>query len=281
MANLRDGNSKSFIINHWYDKYEKSTVAPEFKWKILDSYRDALRRQLCEGLYILEAGALNKKVEFNRNIICRLEAPVDTLITDKQLKQEINRRRTYNEKIACFIKKMSVMSDDIKRVKGGVVDAPAESNKIFCSRYPYDRMEGKRKSDQMETSTPNARREVLLIEMDDHSPILDMPQITPETSYSSSDDAINETRNKAGVSNEMDSNVITPYKEPSPNTMDRKLAIGARDVVVGTNGNIVELRSEGMPAVPISENIFSKRDCNNKDGKVEVICNKSGLGGGA
>ena len=80
-------------------------MAPEFKWKILDSYKDALRRQLCEGLYILEAGALNKKVEFNRNIICRLESPVDTLVTNKQLKQEINRRRTYNEKIACFIKK--------------------------------------------------------------------------------------------------------------------------------------------------------------------------------
>ena len=68
--NLRSGKMGSFIINHWMDKHDTSLQAPEFKWKILDRYTDPLRRQLCEGIYILQAGTLNKKNEFDNNLIC-------------------------------------------------------------------------------------------------------------------------------------------------------------------------------------------------------------------
>ena len=121
MRSLRNGDIRSFQINHWYEKHNTSISAPEFKWTVLDKYDDALRRQLCEGLYIMQSGSLNKKAEFNRNIICRLEATVDNHMTDQQLKQEVNDRKNYNEKLKCFVNKMSTLSDDIKLAKGGGV----------------------------------------------------------------------------------------------------------------------------------------------------------------
>ena len=82
MNKLKNGNIGSFQINHWLEKHHTSICAPEFKWSVLDKYKDALRRQLCEGLYILESGSLNEKLEFNRNIICRLDVTMDTQWSD-------------------------------------------------------------------------------------------------------------------------------------------------------------------------------------------------------
>ena len=52
-------------------------------------YEDALRRQLCEGLYILQSGTLNRKVEFNNNVISRLEVPDLEIYQEKWLKEEL------------------------------------------------------------------------------------------------------------------------------------------------------------------------------------------------
>ena len=118
MDNLRNGVTNSFQIQHWMEMHQESTTAPEFKWSILDSYKDALRRQLCEGLYILESGSLNRKHEFNRNLICRMEATLDSHLSDSQLKREIEDRKQYKDRVKNFIEKMSVMSDDINLCKG-------------------------------------------------------------------------------------------------------------------------------------------------------------------
>ena len=149
----------------------------------------------------------------------------------------------------------------------------------------------------MDTSTlTNARREAILIDMDEQSSILEDKSTASEPSYSSTEDTINKTKTRAGVSNEMDSTVLTPYKESSPNTMERKLAIGSRDLVVGVNGSINELKNEDLPAVPLVDNYFNQRNnqvqarpgnnppqcdvddeivvVSNKDENVEMICNK-------
>ena len=70
--NLRNGNHKSFIISHWLEAHPMSVEAPEFEWNVVDAYGDALRHHLCEGLQIMEAGSLNKRLEFHNNIICRM-----------------------------------------------------------------------------------------------------------------------------------------------------------------------------------------------------------------
>ena len=85
------------------DSHYDSDDPPEFKWTVIDSYKDALRRQLGEGLHILNAGALNRKCEFNSNIICRMEARADVKTSDKELQEEVVRRKSYMEKLRQFI----------------------------------------------------------------------------------------------------------------------------------------------------------------------------------
>ena len=108
----------------------------------------------------------------------------------------------------------------------------------------------------MDTSTPNCgRRETPLIDMEDESPIGDNKSDQSSGSkYSPSADTINCTKARTGYSNELDTTVLSPFKEPSPNTMDRKLAIGARDLVVGVDGNIEELKGDVLTEVPLNDN---------------------------
>ena len=82
----------------------------------------------------------------------------------------------------------------------------------------------------METSTPiAARRESQQIDLGEESPIggegsnsLETPDI--------SDERIQDSKNKAGLSNEMDSMNVTLPKEVSPNTMDKRLALHCADI---------------------------------------------------
>ena len=109
--NLRNASTKSFIISHWLEAHQNSDDPPESKWTVLDSYTDALRRQLGEGLHILKSGASNRKSEFNSNIICRLEARSDADPTDLELQQEIVRRKKHTDDIKRFICDKSTASD--------------------------------------------------------------------------------------------------------------------------------------------------------------------------
>ena len=77
--------------------HRSSIEPPRFKWKVRDQYPDALRRQISEGLHIIQSGTLNKKCEFNSNITCRLQVAEFNLITDKQLKRELESRREFQE----------------------------------------------------------------------------------------------------------------------------------------------------------------------------------------
>ena len=78
--NNKNGNPKSFIISHWMEAHADNIEAPEFEWKVVDAYTDALRRQLGEGLHIMESVALNKKLEFNNNLICRMEVAKNDML---------------------------------------------------------------------------------------------------------------------------------------------------------------------------------------------------------
>ena len=114
MQNLKNGNPKSFIISHWMEAHAHSTSAPVFDWKVIDSYNDALRRQLGEGLHILETGALNRKLEFNQNIICRMEVAVNDNPSDDDLKKELSKRKTYTDNLLNFIANKSRTTDAIR-----------------------------------------------------------------------------------------------------------------------------------------------------------------------
>ena len=111
---LKNGSPGSFIISHWLEKHTTSCDPPEFKWEVIDAYSDALRRQLCEGLQIIDSGVLNRKMEFHNNLICRMRtATARDELTEKELQKEMDQRRLHKMKIKKFICIMSGVSNVI------------------------------------------------------------------------------------------------------------------------------------------------------------------------
>ena len=84
---------------------------PEFKREVLVSFSDGLRRQLGEGLLILQAGVLNRRSEFNNNLIRRMSATtLGGVVTEKELQDEIEKKRDYKNRLKKFIEIMSKSS---------------------------------------------------------------------------------------------------------------------------------------------------------------------------
>ena len=120
----------------------------------------------------------------------------------------------------------------------------------------------KRKRIIMETSTPvAARRETVLIDLGDDSPIGESRSMSSELS-ALSDEVIPESKTRAGMSNELHSMVVTPPKEMSPDTMDRRLALHTIDIVKASENNplVTELMEEREHILQLSENPFAKKD---------------------
>ena len=124
MQNLRNGNPKSFIVSHWMESHEHTLEAPEFQWTVVDAYNDALRRQLAEGLHIMESGLLNKKFEFSNNLICRMEVSTNDSLNDENLRLEMARRKTYCDNINEFIRKKAMTTDVIVLKKNKKIILP-------------------------------------------------------------------------------------------------------------------------------------------------------------
>ena len=221
------------------DSHHDRDDPPEFKWTVIDSYKDALRRQLGEGLHILNAGALNRKCEFNSNIICRMEARADVKTSDKELQEEVVRRKSYMEKLRQFICDKKYTSPHVfneKKLKRvGCHPVPNERN--ISSRYKQAHIVvHKRKRSTMETSTPVlAHREPQPILMDDDSPINETNHSVINSSSSS--EKIPDYKRKAGISNEVNSMAVTPEKELSPDTMDKRLVLHSIDIVRASQDN--------------------------------------------
>ena len=65
----------STFVQHWMEEHPTNVQCPEFKFDIVESYGDPLRRQICEALNIKKIGTLNRKNEFNVNELCSFEMP--------------------------------------------------------------------------------------------------------------------------------------------------------------------------------------------------------------
>ena len=86
--------------------------------------------------------------------------------------------------------------------------------------------------------------------------------------YSASEDKIPDTKMKAGMSNELDSIAVTPPKDLSPDTMDKKLALHAIDLVKASvnNTRVLEMQEHELHTVDIADNPFGRRE-----GKSQVV----------
>ena len=261
--NLENCSPKSFIIAHWMEAHASSLVAPEFEWNILDSYGDALRRQLGEGLHILHSGVLNRKQEYNNNIICRMQVTRGKEdLSERDLQKELEKKKIYNNRLKSFIKKLSQNNVIIKNENNASLHD--DTNEMLCYRPNQSHQlvlspVRKRKRSAMETSTPiHVRRETQMIDLGEDSPLdSDISSL-----YSPSDDKVPDTKQKAGMSNEMNSVVMTPPQLVSPDTMDRKLALHARDLVTASTNNpgLLEMQELAIHTVNMTENPFAKRD---------------------
>ena len=115
----------------------------------------------------------------------------------------------------------------------------------------------------METSTPiSTRRETVMIEMDEDSPLGENQSSASSGMSVYTDEKIPDVKKKAGMSNELNSMIMTPEKELSPNTMDQKLALHCMDIASASVGNslVEELKYERIHALEVANNSFAKRD---------------------
>ena len=73
---VKAGKSKkeeSFIAKHWQESHPEREEMPEFRFKIIRSFKDHLSRQVSESVRIdLRWGVLNSKTMFSRNSLPRL-----------------------------------------------------------------------------------------------------------------------------------------------------------------------------------------------------------------
>ena len=124
----------------------------------------------------------------------------------------------------------------------------------------------------------------MVIEMGEDSP-LGVSQSSASSGLSdNTDEKIPNEKTKAGMSNELNSMVVTPPKDLSPNSMDLRLAFHCADIASAAMGNplVKELKDELVQAVDLTNNPFAKCDkgvkATGRDENVPGINDKSGVG---
>ena len=147
--------------------------------------------------------------------------------------------------------------------------ALTESNNLFTFRSKTNTLVSpitKRKMESMSTSTPiSTRREQKLIDIEDDSPIGISMGNKSSDACDTSDEKIQDVKNKAGMSNELNSMNVTPPSELSSETMDKKLAAHSFIIAKASECNLLtpELREEGEIVLELNDNPFAKRDGGN------------------
>ena len=82
----------------------------------------------------MESGVLNKKLEFNSNIICRMSAQVHYDLTEDELKQELEKRKVHKDKIQNFVHVISTVSSMIELYKHRKSKSQATINQLLGCR---------------------------------------------------------------------------------------------------------------------------------------------------
>ena len=90
-------------------------MCPEFKFKILASYDDPLRRQLNEALNIGWIGTLNRKDEMNSNEICQLQPSINAWANENEWKKSTESRKLLKEKLNNFCGVMTSIKKSLGR----------------------------------------------------------------------------------------------------------------------------------------------------------------------
>ena len=81
---------ESHQIKHWLLDHGDLQEPPEFKFRLIRSFKDPISRQLLEGVRIQlrGSGILNSKAEFNRSRVPRLRVDMEGLIQAKKKEKQ-------------------------------------------------------------------------------------------------------------------------------------------------------------------------------------------------
>ena len=192
----------SFIVQHWFKQHSLNTTPPPFEFKIVKACKDSLTRQVGEAIWIQDKGTLNSKSEFGMNNLCRLVADLTPWQTEEEVRQQEFKKKKEKEDLFQFVNVMKnvqnfALSPNLNTCR------PNKLNK----KAPRG-AEAPAKRAKMETSTPvdmRTRREHPNISL---SPTV----IVGDTSDNPSDHSGPQMLVKTGISDGLDSAVITPTR---------------------------------------------------------------------
>ena len=237
MTLLRNLDQKSFQVAHWATEHEDDLECPEFTFKVLGQYRDALTRQITEAVCIMENGSLNKRNEFRLNEICRIGSKVSEKDSEKQRKSRIENRAREENKIIEFIEKVKQTSS-IEPISTNQAPNDNPNLSYFCraigSKRGWDEITeaGSNKRQKMNSSTPGPWRqtpakspEMILgitpIKIGGDSP----DQVNPEVYVEGDSDLKSPVDGgRTNMSNELRGSIITPRKIETSGENDQSLA---------------------------------------------------------
>ena len=223
----------SVFVQHWMEAHGTSTVCPEFKFKILASYDDPLRRQLNEALNIGWIGTMNRKDEMNSNEICQLQPSINTWAYENEWKKSTESRKLLKEKLNNFCGVMTGIKKSLGRGKS------KRACKIdYLTLFTNYRSEGtdtltsptRKKPRRMETSTPKTTRNQHRGEANKgliESPVEPSPighKSSDKSSFDNEGDGLITVGSPTQVSGDMKLLIMTPPMVESESQEERQVA---------------------------------------------------------
>ena len=244
---------ESFQIAHWMDCHPLETTCPTFKYEIISQYKDPLRRQLNEAINILNKGILNRKMEFGRNELCRLEPAKSDYDKENLFQAELRERKVFKNKMDNFIKVMS----SVEQIK----DSDNTSTIRHLTDIYDSRFEGKAKKPRMDCSTPAfSRREHPPAPGMEESPIEKIGEEVDSRSMEESGGDGKSLMCRTNISNETDKLLITPPTSETSSMENRRLFITAMNWSDAASKKGIKSRAHSEPRnmLRLSENAVYK-----------------------
>ena len=217
---VHNWNRESVILYHWMECHGTEVQCPQFKFELIGTYNDPLRRQLTEAIQISKQATLNSKYEFGVNEIFSLQCASSAKEKENQYKKELHQRQCDRIKLENFIEVMSKVQHTNSIL--------SRSNKRTAKQHENN----SKRLRTMETSTPKN-----MGQFRDNKIIPD--ESTPTSPITTSSSALVEEgdseegcpqRIHTNLSDKLELNKLTPTKLVSESAEDRRLFGGARDL---------------------------------------------------
>ena len=154
----RDRKEESFVAKHWQESHPQREEAPEFRFKIVKSFRDPLTRQVSESIRIdLRRGVLNSKTMYSRNSLPRLTLEKTDWEKKKEEKEKEAEKRESKER-----REKWLGGGEINNL---TIEGETENYELECQAWEIEAVKlekGKKRNvgEQIERTNSKKRRKV-------------------------------------------------------------------------------------------------------------------------